>query len=130
PNLYPLHWEKGEGGTRPQRVTVRGDARSAPLRNRAHPQTSRAVSTTSSSFLRCSSALTALPYTVDEKPHCGLRQIWSIGTNFEASSMRRLSRSLLSSAPFLVVTRPRTTILPLGTKRRGSKPPERASSYS
>src|SRR5439155_1170490 len=35
-----------------------------------------------------------------------------------------------SSSPRLVVTRPRTTIFPLGTNRSGAKPPERGSSYS
>jgi hypothetical protein len=48
-----------------------------------------------------------------EKPHCGLRHSWSSGAYFAASSMRRLSASLLSIWPNLVVTRPSTTILPL-----------------
>src|SRR5207245_11161713 len=70
-------------------------------------------------------------WTVDEKPHCGLRQSCSSGTYFAASSIRRFSASLLSSAARLLVTRPSTTrLLPLGTKRSGSNPPERASSYS
>ncbi len=64
------------------------------------------------------------------KPHCGDRHSCSIGTKAEASSMRRLSASLVSIAPDLVVTRPSTTVLPFGTNRRGSKPPARAESYS
>jgi hypothetical protein len=47
-----------------------------------------------------------------------------------ASSIRRLRSSLDSRSSRLVVTRPRTTVLPSGTKRKGSKVPERASSYS
>ena len=35
-----------------------------------------------------------------------------------------------SSSGRLVVTRPSTTILPLGTNRSGSNPPDRSSSYS
>src|SRR6202007_2437130 len=94
------------------------------------PHTSRAVSTTRRSLAFSSSIARALPSTVEEKPHCGLRQSCSSGTYFAACSMRRFRSSFFSSAPFLVVTRPRTTVLPLGTKRSGSKPPERASSYS
>ena len=40
----------------------------------------------------------------------------SSGQNFAASSMRRLISSLDSSLPVLVVTRPSTTILPLGNE--------------
>ena len=43
----------------------------------------------------------------------------SIGTYLAASSMRRLRSSLFSSGTSLVVTRPNTIILPLGTKRSG-----------
>ena len=43
------------------------------------PQTSSATSTISASFAHCSSSLSALPSTVDEKPHCGERQSCSIG---------------------------------------------------
>ena len=52
------------------------------------------------------------------------------GANFAASSMRRLSWSLLSSAPVFEVMTPSTTCLPLGSKRSGSKPPARSVSYS
>jgi hypothetical protein len=41
---------------------------------RAEPQTSSAVSTTSRSLASCSSSVSALPSTVDEKPHWGERQ--------------------------------------------------------
>ena len=58
----------------------------------------------------------------------GLRQSCFRGTYLAAASMRRFSSSLFSSAGRLVVTMPSTTILPLGTKRSGSKPPERSSS--
>src|SRR4051794_22890157 len=94
------------------------------------PQTSCAVSTISRSLSACCSRESALPSTVEEKPHCGERHSWSMSTYCVASSIRRLSSSLDSSSPRLVVTRPSTTVLPLGTKRSGSKPPERASSHS
>ncbi len=96
----------------------------------AQPQTSWAVSTTRRSLAISSSWVRALPSTVEEKPHWGERQSCSRGTYFAASSIRRLRSSLLSSSGRLVVTRPSTTCLPSGTKRRGSKPPERSSSYS
>ena len=44
--------------------------------------------------------------------------------------MRRSRSSFDSSSGRLVVTRPRTTILPWGTNRSGSNPPDRSSSYS
>src|SRR5680860_813578 len=94
------------------------------------PQISCAVSTISSSLATSSSIVSSLPSTVEEKPHCGERQSCSRGTYLLASSTRRLRVSLSSSAPRLVVTRPSTTCLPSGTKRSGSKPPERSSSYS
>ena len=97
----------------------------------AGPRPPRAVSTISAQLVRTAArAVSALPSTVEEKPHCGDRQSWSTSTYCDASSMRRLSSSLVSSSPRLVVTRPSTTSLPLGTKRSGSKPPERASSHS
>src|SRR5207245_5737104 len=91
------------------------------------PHTSRAVSTISWSLAACYSRASSLPWTVLEKPHCGDRQSCSSGTMPAASSIRRLSASLDSSSPTLVVTRPSTTVLPLGTKRSGEKSPERAS---
>ena len=50
---------------------ARGEA--ARLSPRPQPQTSAAVSTTSRSLARCSSAVSLLPSTVEEKPHCGDR---------------------------------------------------------
>jgi hypothetical protein len=44
--------------------------------------------------------------------------------------MRRRSVSTLSSSGSFELTRPSTTILSLGMKRRGSKPPARSVSYS
>src|SRR5205823_1360887 len=44
------------------------------------PQTSRATSTTRRSLAFSSSIVSALPSTVEEKPHCGLRQSCSSGT--------------------------------------------------
>ncbi|CKT54357.1 Uncharacterised protein [Mycobacterium tuberculosis] len=49
-----------------------------------------------------------------EKPHCGDSASWSSEAYLAASSMRRLSSSLSSISPNLVVTRPSTTVLPLG----------------
>src|SRR5918995_1080837 len=94
------------------------------------PQTSCAVSTIRRSLATCSSCVSALPSTVEEKPHCGERQSCSSGTNSDASSRRRFSSSFCSSSPRFVVTSPRTTIFPSGTNRKGSNVPERSSSYS
>src|SRR5215203_21060 len=94
------------------------------------PQTSCAVSTIRRSLATCSSCVSALPSTVEEKPHCGERQSCSSGTNSDASSRRRFSSSFSSSSPRFVVTSPRTTIFPSGTNRKGSNVPERSSSYS
>ena len=76
--------------------------------------------------------VSALPSTVDEKPHCGLRQSCSSGTYL---------RGLVDPALQLVLAFERRALagdeaehhlasFPRGTKRNGSKPPERASSYS
>src|SRR5690606_2900051 len=113
-----------------ERRALRKDLHPALRRGQTPPQTSRAVSTTSASFARCASTWIRLPWTVDEKPHCGDRQSWSSGAYCAASSMRRFRSSLLSSSPSLVVTRPSTTNLFFGRKRSGLKSPERASSYS
>src|SRR2546426_1117336 len=77
-----------------------------------------------------SSAVMRLPKCVLANPHCGERHRFSSGTNFAAASMRRFSSSFDSSFGFLVLTRPSTTFLFFGTKRRGSKPPARSVSYS
>ena len=58
-----------------------------------YPQTSAAVSTMRRSFATSSSYVSTLPSTVEEKPHCGDRQSCSSGTNFAASSIRRLRLS-------------------------------------
>src|SRR5690606_38385938 len=94
------------------------------------PQTSSATSTTRRILSACCSVVMSLPWTVLAKPHCGLKASWSMSTNFVASSMRRLMSSLLSRSPSFVVTRPSTTVLPFGRKRKGAKSPERGSSYS
>src|SRR5216684_238110 len=105
-----------------------------PVENAAlkacHRHTCRAASTTRSSLRFWSSSLTRLPTTSEPNPHCGLRARFSSGTNFAASSMRRLSSSTGSSRGSLVLTSPSTTILPFGTKRRGAKLPARGLSYS
>src|SRR5262249_36938908 len=96
----------------------------------AHPHTSFATSTRRRNFAHCSSSVSTLPSSVEAKPHWPEMQSWSSGAYFAAASMRRLSSSLLSSLPVLVVMMPSTTCLPLGSMRNGSKPPERSSSYS
>src|SRR6185369_10452907 len=101
-----------------------------PLLSQAVPQTSWAVSITSRNLSRCASTAILLPCTVLEKPHWGDSASCSIGAYCAASAMRRLSVSLFSSSPNLVVTRPSTAVLPLGRKRSGRKSPERSSSYS
>src|ERR1700745_1090326 len=102
------------------------------LKLHAHrPQTLSASSTIMRSFAHCSSSARTLPSSVEAKPHCGDRQNCSGGANLPASSMRRSMSSFLSSVPLLEVTRPSTTtLLPLGRKRSGSKPPARSVSYS
>src|SRR6202042_2205845 len=94
------------------------------------PHTSSATATISSSLANCSSIVSRLPSSVEEKPHCGDRHSWSMSTYSDACSILRFSTSASSSSPRLVVTSPSTTCLPLGTNRSGSKPPERSSSYS
>src|SRR5262249_25968519 len=109
---------------------MRADHQDRPVLRHHVPQTSCAVSTTSLSLSHCCCWLRSLPSLVEEKPHCGDRHSWSMSTNRAASSIRRLSWSLLSSSPRFVVTSPSTTRLPLGTKRSGSKSPDRSSSHS
>src|SRR4029078_6660797 len=71
--------------------------------SQAVPQTSCANSTTSRSFASCISPLTGLPAAGDAKPHCGLIARRSNGTKRLASSMRRRSSHLDSSACVWVV---------------------------
>src|SRR5690606_6532129 len=99
-------------------------------RESGYPHTSSAIARTSRSFAHCCSSVSRLPSSVEEKPHCGERQSCSSGTNFAASSILRLISSLDSSSPVFDVISPSTTVLFLGTKRKGSKPPARAESYS
>src|SRR5215510_1903542 len=96
----------------------------------AEPQTSRAVSTTRRSLSISPATSIAFPPMPLENPHCGLNASCSSGTYLLASSMRRLSSSLDSSLPLLVVTRPSTATLPLGKNRSGSNDPARELSYS
>src|SRR5262249_7311950 len=79
------------------------------------PHTSRAVSTQSLSFAFSCSTVRLLPWWVLEKPHCGDRHRFSSGTNLDAASMRRLSRSWLSSCGTFELPRPSTTFLPGAT---------------
>ena len=58
------------------------------------PQTSSATSTIRRSFAHCSPRVSALPSTVEEKPHCGERQ---------SCSSRRVLRRLLDPALQLVL---------------------------
>src|SRR4051794_23563846 len=102
----------------------------AATRGYACPHTSRAVSTTRRSLAISPVTSMVLPPMPLEKPHCGLSASCSSGACLDASSTRRLSSSLDSSLPLLVVTKPSTAILPLGRKRSGSKPPARVLSYS
>src|SRR5262249_21393403 len=94
---------------------------------RVQPQTSRATRTTSDSFAISASTVILLPKTVLEKPHCGLSASCSRGTYRLAWSMGRLRSSSLSISQLLVVTKPRTIFLSLGTKRSGAKLPPAAS---
>src|SRR5260370_21374026 len=98
------------------------------LRRYAH--TSRATSTQRPSLAHCSSSANRLPSSVLAKPHCGERQSCSRAANFAASSMRRLSWSLLSNAPVFDVMTPSTTCLFFGRKPNGSKPPVLARLHS
>ena len=109
---------------------LRGLAREAAEGRPPRVHTSWASSTQRASLARCCSTPTALPSTVEEKPHWGLTPSWSRGTYFEASSSRRLRSSFLSSVPDFDVTNPSTTRTPFGTWRSGEKSPERASSNS
>ena len=57
---------------------------------RPTPHTSSATSTIIRNFAHCSSSVSVLPSSVEAKPHCGDSASCSSGTNFAASSMRRL----------------------------------------
>jgi len=70
------------------------------------------------------------PWTVLEKPHCGLIASWSMGTKRDAASIRRSRMSTGSSSAVLLVTSPRTSRLPFGSRRSGEKSPARGVSNS
>ena len=79
-----------------------GDDRDlAGERIHAQPQTSRAVSTTSSSLRHCSSSASALPSSVEAKPHCGLRHSCSSGAIFRRLVDAALEIVLLLDLPGL-----------------------------
>ncbi len=59
----------------------------------AQLQTLSATSTINSSLRRSSSIEKCVPKTLVENPHCGQIPSWPSSTNFEASSIRRLSAS-------------------------------------
>ena len=65
----------------------------------SYPQALRAVSTTNSSFRHCSSSVRRLPAAVEANPHWGLRDRFSVGTYWDASSMQRSKSSWHSSFP-------------------------------
>src|SRR5580704_7437721 len=112
-------------------VMIRGACARREAAGPYFPQTSFAISTASLSFAHCSSSERMLPSSVEAKPHCGEIASCSSGANFEASSSRRMMSSFFSSSPnFEVMTPTTTTLLPLGRKRSGSKPPARSESYS
>src|SRR5205085_1794182 len=73
--------------------------------------TSLASSTIIASFAHCCSSERTLPSSVEANPHCGERHNCAGATNLEASPMRRLRSSFLSSAPSLDETRPSTICL-------------------
>ena len=84
------------GARRPAVVATAGEReqrrRDDPCKTPAHqPHTSFAVSTINRSFAACCSRESALPSTVEEKPHCGDRHSWSTSTYCDASSILRLS---------------------------------------
>src|SRR5437762_6350609 len=113
---------------RETRVAVIGET---PCQALFHPQTSRATFMISSSLRRVSSCVsTCPPPPALENPHCGLMPRRSRGTYLEAAAICFFRKSLDSSTGVFVLTRPRITRLPLGTKRSGEKSPARALSYS
>src|SRR4029077_1405785 len=94
------------------------------------PQTSLAISEIMRSLVHCSSSERILPSSVDANPHCGDRQRRSIFMNLEAASLPPFIASRSSNCPNFVVTSPRTTVLSLGARRNGSKPPALSVSNS
>ena len=70
------------------------------------------------------------PRTEVEKPHWGERASRSSGTTRAASRIRPASSATVSRLGVFVVTRPSTQTASSWACASGSKPPERASSYS
>src|SRR5207237_750540 len=108
---------------REARVAVIGET---PRQAFFHAQTSRATFMISSSLRRVSSCVsTCPPPPALENPHCGLMPRRSRGTYLEAAAICFFRKSLDSSTAVFVLTRPRITRLPLGTKRSGGAAPGR-----
>src|SRR5438128_3782462 len=119
------------------RLTVATERRTGPTLSRnvdptriVQLQTLRTVSTTSFNLAHCWSSVMRLPSEVEANPHCGLSARLSSGTYLEASLILFVSSSESSMRGSLELMSPSTTVLPFGTKRSGSKVPERSSSYS
>src|SRR5437588_4453222 len=123
------HWASADSGTENLAKALRAPTRPVHWR-RVYFQTSRAVSATSFSFAHWSSSVRRLPSIVEANPHWGLSARFPSGTTFDACSIRRIRSAFASSWGRLVLTNPRTTVVPRGTNRSGSNVPERSSSYS
>src|ERR1044071_2327103 len=96
--------------------TVRADKRvGLSLNYPRYPQTLRATRATSSNFRCISSHESRLPEAAEANPHWVLTARSSGVIYLEADSMRWSNSSSDSSFDSLVVTKPRTTVLPLGT---------------
>ena len=79
---------------------------------------------------RWACGVTGLPPADVAKPHCGLTASRSAPTSALACRSLASMSAARSSAEVFVVTRPSTMTLSSGTRRSGSKLPERSSSYS
>ena len=93
----------------PDRTGRPGAAGSRPsLAIRPNPTSRGRTSATRRSLAACSSNVSRLPATVDEKPHCGLSASRSRGMSFAAHRMRRSSlpsRSLRFANPIILPAR-------------------------
>ena len=96
----------------------------------AYPQTFFEIRSTSCSLAHCCSTVSLLPIAQEAKPHCGESERRSNGMYLAASWMRAITSSSSSSSGRLVVISQSTTCLFGLTFAKGSKPPERSSSYS
>ena len=95
-----------------------------------YPHTFSEIRFTSCSFAHCCSTVSLLPIAQEAKPHCGESERRSNGMYLAASWMRAITSSSSSSSGRFVVISPSTTCLSGLTFAKGSKPPERSSSYS